>query len=80
MAKKKKAGRPRLSGGCVPVHLRLPAELLARAEALAARIDEEARVAVNVTRYAERVSSATVLRHALLVGLEKLEQEAKRGR
>lgn len=78
-AKKKKAGRPRLAGGVKVVSLRVPPELLARADALAAKADEAARVAVSVTRYAEGVSRATVLRHALLAGLEKLEQESKRG-
>ncbi len=80
MAKKKKAGRPRLSGGAEVVSLRVEREVLARAEALAALVDADARSAVDVTRYAEGVSRATILRHALLVGLAALEKQKRSAR
>lgn len=53
-----------------PVTIRLPAELLARVEALEPKLQEGTHLrAVNVTR-------AVVLRLALLEGLDVLEQQA----
>lgn len=69
--KKKKAGRPVVLAGGEVVALRLDAETLARADALAARMDGDAACMV----YGGRVSRSSALRLALLAGLDALEKK-----